>query len=93
MPIYQKFQKKTLAEMNQSIQQIGKTLMKEHGGYNILLNNGTDAGQYIFHTHFHIIPRMYNDGIQIEVWDHKNISKKNFLKINKRLKKQIRKTK
>ncbi|MSR86278.1 HIT domain-containing protein [Candidatus Woesearchaeota archaeon] len=85
--------KNTMSEIDHSIQKIGKTLMQEHGGYNILLNNGADAGQYIFHTHFHIIPRMYNDGIQIEVWNHKNISKKDFLKLNNKLKQQIRKTK
>ncbi len=85
--------KKIMSEINQSIQMIGKTLMREHGGYNILLNNGADAGQYIFHTHFHIIPRAYNDGIKIEVWNHKNISKREYIKLNEKLKKQIKRTK
>jgi histidine triad (HIT) family protein len=30
-------------------------------GFNILSNNGTSAGQRIFHFHFHIIPRFEND--------------------------------
>jgi histidine triad (HIT) family protein len=30
-------------------------------GFNILSNNGTTAGQRIFHFHFHIIPRFEND--------------------------------
>ena len=26
-------------------------------GYNIILNTGKDAGQVVFHTHMHLIPR------------------------------------
>jgi len=32
-------------------------------GFNIGLNNGKAAGQAVFHTHFHIIPRIANDGL------------------------------
>lgn len=31
-------------------------------GTNILLNNGAAAGQEVFHTHFHVIPRLSGDG-------------------------------
>jgi len=30
-------------------------------GFNIGINNGKDAGQTIFHTHIHLIPRRRND--------------------------------
>lgn len=30
-------------------------------GYNLGLNHGTDAGQEVMHTHFHIMPRYAND--------------------------------
>jgi histidine triad (HIT) family protein len=30
-------------------------------GFNIVVNNGTAAGQTVFHFHFHIIPRFNND--------------------------------
>ncbi len=79
----------TLSEIINSIKKIGTSLSKNHGGYNVILNNGADAEQYIFHTHFHIIPRNYNDGIKIEVWKHKNISIEDFIKLNKKLVKQI----
>ncbi len=30
-------------------------------GFNVITNNGTAAGQSVFHFHFHIIPRFTND--------------------------------
>ncbi len=36
-------------------------------GVNILQNNGTAAGQSVFHLHIHIIPRYEGDGI-LPVW-------------------------
>jgi len=32
-------------------------------GYNLLCNNGREAGQLIKHLHFHIIPRKTGDGV------------------------------
>ncbi|MGB8452700.1 MAG: HIT family protein [Anaerocolumna sp.] len=34
-------------------------------GLNILQNNGEAAGQTVFHFHIHLIPRYYNDSVQI----------------------------
>ncbi len=36
-------------------------------GFNLSMNNGSAAGQEIFHAHFHIIPRFDGDGH--EHWD------------------------
>lgn len=80
-----------LNELARTMQKIGNWLTKYHTGYNILLNNGIDAGQYIFHTHFHIIPRKYNDEIEIETWKKKKLSKEEFVRINTLFKKQIKK--
>lgn len=42
---------------------IQKTLQCD--GINILQNNGTAAGQSVFHFHIHLIPRYENDGVTI----------------------------
>ena len=36
-------------------------------GFNIVQNNGTSAGQTVFHFHMHVIPR-YDDGESIVTW-------------------------
>lgn len=36
-------------------------------GFNIVQNNGTEAGQTVFHFHMHLIPR-YKDDNAIEFW-------------------------
>ena len=35
-------------------------------GVNFLMNNGAAAGQKVFHTHLHIIPRYTDDGVYEE---------------------------
>jgi len=41
-------------------------------GFNIVQNNGTVAGQSVFHFHMHLIPRYEDDGQKI-LWDPKSI--------------------
>jgi len=78
-----------LKEMLASIKKIGHAISVDHGGYNVLLNNGLDAGQYIIHAHFHIIPRRSGDGITVEGWEHPHVSREEFIKLNEKLKSQI----
>ena len=42
---------------------IGKAQMKAFGceGFNLLQNNGTAAGQSVFHLHLHVVPRRTGD--------------------------------
>lgn len=35
-------------------------------GINFLMNNGAAAGQKVFHTHLHVIPRYTDDGVYEE---------------------------
>ena len=47
---------------------LGRAVMKATGStaYNVLENNGPEAGQAVPHVHFHVIPRVQGDG----VFDH-----------------------
>jgi histidine triad (HIT) family protein len=44
---------------------VGAALMRATGatGFNVLQNNFPSAGQTVFHTHWHIIPRVEGDGL------------------------------
>lgn len=42
-------------------------------GYNILQNNGEDAGQTVFHFHIHLIPRYKEDDVTI-TWENGTLS-------------------
>jgi len=54
------------AEQAQSLmrtmQQVAKAVSEAFGGidYNLILNNGLNAGQEIEHIHFHVLPRAKN---------------------------------
>lgn len=44
---------------------VSKAILKESGagGFNCIQNNFAPAGQMVFHSHWHIIPRFENDGL------------------------------
>jgi len=52
-------------------------------GINLGLNNGSAAGQIIFHTHFHLIPRFENDGLQH--WPKKSFSEQEMEEFQKKI--------
>ena len=54
---------------------IATALKEEFGcdGVNVVQNNGTAAGQTVFHFHVHIIPRYDNDGCNIG-WPQKEVN-------------------
>ncbi|PJE75851.1 HIT family protein [Candidatus Uhrbacteria bacterium CG10_big_fil_rev_8_21_14_0_10_48_11] len=60
----------TLAALTSRLQLIAKAVMEGANAeaFNITLNNGKASGQLVFHTHFHIIPRKTDDGLQ--PWQH-----------------------
>lgn len=50
-----------------AIQKIAPAIMKATGaeGFHVLQNNNEVAGQTVFHTHFHIIPRKAGDSMTL----------------------------
>ncbi len=79
------------ADLIDHVGKVGKILNKKHGGYNVLLNNGSPAGQSIMHTHFHLIPRTKGDKIRIEIWERGNMSPKEFIQLCEASKKEFSK--
>jgi histidine triad (HIT) family protein len=57
-----------LAHMIQVAQKLAKAIKKtlDCDGINFLINSGEAAGQVVFHTHLHIIPRFTDDGVYEE---------------------------
>ncbi len=60
-----------LADAMHVADKVSKATMAGLGaeGFNLSLNNGKAAGQVIFHTHFHIIPRYSDD--RLKPWPSK----------------------
>lgn len=53
-------------------------------GVNILQNNGSEAGQTVFHLHIHIVPR-YEGEKEILTWGHHDFSEEETKEIQKAL--------
>ena len=53
------------ARLLPAMSRIAKAVQQElgAGGFNCIQNNFRAAGQMVFHTHWHIIPRFDNDGL------------------------------
>lgn len=56
-------------------------------GINIRMNNGSEAGQIIYHAHIHIIPRFKDDGLQ--PWGHKKVIEAEMESLHKKIKDAI----
>ncbi len=63
-------------------QRVAAALQKalQPDGINIMQNNGSAAGQTVFHYHVHLIPRWNDDGV-IQFWQHKSMSQADFTEI------------
>lgn len=55
----------TAAAIGRALPRLARAVMKATGAkaFNILSNNGADAGQVVPHVHFHIIPRIGDAGL------------------------------
>jgi histidine triad (HIT) family protein len=54
-------------------------------GINVIQNNGREAGQIVYHFHFHVIPRFKNDNVII-TYPKADVEEKDFEEIQKKLK-------
>jgi histidine triad (HIT) family protein len=54
----------TLRHLSIATQKVGNALVQSGLGtaVNIIMNCGIDAGQEVFHAHFHVVPRNADDG-------------------------------
>ena len=64
-----------LADMIAKTKKVANAIVEavKADGFNIGVNTKPAAGQVIFHTHFHIIPRFKEDGLKH--WPHKKLEK------------------
>ena len=61
---FQNVDPETMAEMTPFIQEVAQKLGVDKTGYRLVTNNGEDAGQEVFHLHFHLL-----GGSKLP-WDH-----------------------
>jgi len=63
--------KEALQDMVVIVKQLSEKIKEKLkcDGINIMINNEPEAGQIIFHTHFHIIPRYKSDNLKL--WNGK----------------------
>ncbi|MCG3129999.1 MAG: Protein hit [Phycisphaerae bacterium] len=54
-----------VGEVASVLPRLGSALIRVTGatGFNVLINNGPDAGQVVPHLHIHLIPRSAGDGL------------------------------
>lgn len=69
---------------------IGKAMMKALGcaGFNVVQNNGTEAGQTVFHFHTHIIPR-YAGGPAMVSWTPGSAASEELAEVSSAIKEAI----
>ena len=59
-----------LAATIKAAKRVAKALSLSFGaGFNIVMNNGKEAGQVVNHSHMHVIPRFQKDRLRIK-WSH-----------------------
>ena len=81
---------KELGKVLETAKKIGAAQMKALGakGFNILQSNEKEAGQVVFHAHFHVIPRKEGDGLGFR-WPSKEAGKEELYKTQKIIKENL----
>ncbi|MEM2915983.1 MAG: HIT family protein [Candidatus Woesearchaeota archaeon] len=75
-----------LSDMITRTKKIATAVMKavNADGFNVGINTKPAAGQAVFHTHLHIMPRFRNDGLRH--WPHKTLSDDEMKKVQEAIK-------
>mgnify|MGYP000033726108 CR=1 FL=1 len=70
-----------LSDMITRTKKIAAAIMKavNADGFNVGINTKPAAGQAVFHTHLHIMPRFKDDGLRH--WPHKKLSDEEMKKV------------
>jgi len=78
-----------LGDMMTRAKKIAEAVLKgvKADGFNTAMNTKPAAGQVVFHTHMHIIPRFENDGFKH--WKGKQLSPEEMQKIRDDVKKEL----
>ncbi|HCC06886.1 MAG TPA: HIT family protein [Clostridiales bacterium] len=68
------------------VSEMAKKMQKnlEFEGLNIVQNNGSVAGQSVFHFHIHLIPRYKDDGVNVS-WESKQANDQELEEIKRRI--------
>lgn len=79
-----------LADMMTRTKKIAAAVVKavKADGFNLGCNTKKAAGQAVFHTHLHIIPRFLNDGLQS--WPHQKFDDATMQKVATDIKAQLK---
>jgi histidine triad (HIT) family protein len=77
-----------LSEMIKAAKKVAKALSLSigNGAYNIVMNNGKEAGQLVMHAHIHIIPRFQGDRLRLS-WSHKKYNDKEIEEYKEKIRK------
>ena len=76
----------TLCRIMRIVKKVGESLKKKLGapGYNVQENNDPAAGQVVPHLHFHIVPRLEQDGLAL--WPQKQYEENEAVEILNKIK-------
>ena len=78
------------SELGKALAKISKSIREVTGvtSYNIVQNNGSEAGQTVFHVHFHIIPK-YSDSNHELTWPTGSLDNKDASELADRISRGI----
>lgn len=87
-PRIEKAPEELLAHMMIVAKKLGKAQSLAMGtkSYNLLLNNGEEAGQVVEHIHLHVIPRFNRKRLKLD-WNHLNYKEGEMSEVKNNIKK------